>query len=112
MRELDNLLKEVKDLYGEFEDQRRERVRLARRARKLANKVQKQMPDMHLPEDSLGLGLHEKMEEVARTLYLPGSSQDDSDSIHVIGFSFDALFAFMKRLASAPWLDPLGDPAQ
>lgn len=105
MREIDNLLRDVKELRDEFEEYRRSRVRLARKARGLANKVRKQLPDMRVNEDSLGL--HDQVEEMAQALYIPNNPQKE-DPTNDIGHYFDRVFDFLRRLSDAPWLNPLG----
>jgi len=107
MREIDSLLRDAKELRDEFEEHRRQRLRLARKARSLANKVRKQYPDMRLTDEPLGRGLHEQVEEVAQALYIPNNPQKD-DPFNRIGNCFDDLFHFLKRLSDVPWLNPLG----
>lgn len=107
MREIDNLVREAKEIYSEFEEHRRQRIRLARKARQLANRVRKQYPDMRLVEEPLGMGLHAQVEDLAQSLYIPNNPEKD-DPVNNIGGRFDGLFKFLRRLSDVPWLDPLG----
>lgn len=107
LREIDNLLREAKEVYSEFEQHRRQRIRLARKARQLANKVRKRCPNMRLVDEPLGMTLHEHVEDLAQALYIPNNPQKD-DPINNIGSRFDGLFRFLRRLSDVPWLNPLG----
>jgi hypothetical protein len=107
LREIDNLVREAKEVYSEFEEHRRQRIRLARKARSLANKVRKQYPDMKLVDEPLERSLHEQVEELAQALYIPNNPQKD-DPVNNIGGRFDSLLRFLRRLSDVPWLNPLG----
>ena len=111
MREIDNLVHELKDLYEEFEEHRRSRNRLAKKMRKLANKVKKHYPDMKLAESLNDTGLHGMVETLARSLHLPGANKahdNVDDSMLRSESHFSGLFDLLRKLGVAPWLDPLG----
>lgn len=101
MREIDNLLQDAKELRDEFEEHRRQRIRLGKKARALANRVQRNLSDMI--DNPTGLSLHSTMEEVAQAMYLPNNSNKD-DYTHSIVSSFETLFDLLRRLSDVPWL--------
>lgn len=107
LREIDDLVREAKEVYSEFEEHRRDRIRLARKARKLANKVRKKYPDMRLVDEPMGMGLHEQAEDLAQALYIPNNPHKD-DPVNNVGGRFESFLHFLKRLTDVPWLDPLG----
>jgi len=110
LREIENLVREAKEIYDEFEEHHRARNRVARKARKLANKVRKQYPDMKLVEDPDGPGLHEQLESLAKVLHVPSSREEEAADEPLLRAKskFDGLFSFLARLGTVPWLDPLG----
>ena len=101
MREIDNLLREAKELSSELEQHRRDRMRLARKARKLANKVQRR-PDMELLPHAASL--HVQVDDLARIMYLSGDDEDEP--INQARYQFKKLFELLGQLADAPWLKP------
>lgn len=106
MLELSTLEKEARQIHAEFEEYTRARRRLARRARKLAKRVRRRCPDMHIVGND-DFGLHDVVEELAAVLHLSDSYQEketSDDTVHVTARSFDELFAFLKVLTSVPWL--------
>ena len=102
MREIDNLNKEMKEVFDEFKEHRRDRQRLARKARKMANKVQKYYPDLRLSEDSGELSLHSQLEDIARALYLPNDYSSE-DPMNETTSLFEKLFDFFRRITYVPW---------
>lgn len=106
MREIDNLIRSAKELRNEYEEHRRHRLRLARKARSLANKVRRQYPNMKLETEAQGL--HDQVEEVAIALYVH-NNPEKSDAVNDIGIRFDSLCDFLAKLSNdTPWLDPTG----
>lgn len=105
MLELSTLEKEARQIHAEFEDHKRARRRLARRARKLAKHVRRRYPDMHIVgnED----GLHELVGDLAAVLHISNSHEEketSDDTIHATSRSFEELFAFLKVICDVPWL--------
>lgn len=101
MREIDNLVREAKEVYSDLEEHRRERKRLARKARKFANKVQKRYPDFRSDDKDPYLSLHEQVEDLAKALHL--SKEDDEDPVQVADFLLERLFAFLRHIGSVSW---------
>ena len=104
LREIETILRETQEIHAEFEEQNKAKIRLSRKARKLANKVRKVYPDMKMPEDPLGPGLHEEMEALAKSLHVHYSH---SEADELPNTRFDILFEFLRRLSDVPWLDPI-----
>ena len=105
MLELSTLEKEARQIRAEFEDHKRARRRLARRARKLAKFVRRRCPDMHIGNDDFGL--HDVVEELAAVLHLSNSyteQETSDDTVHVTARSFEDLFDMLKTLTDVPWL--------
>ena len=106
MLELSTLEKEARQIHAEFEDHKRSRRRLARRARKLANRVRRRCPDMRIVGND-NFSLHNVVEDLAVNLHLSNSYQEQEtsdDTVHVTSRTFEELFGFLRMLANAPWL--------
>lgn len=103
MREIDNLLQETKELRDEFEEHRRQRLRLGKKIRSLANRVQRNLPDM--VDTPTGFTLHSSIEDLAQVMYLPNNSNKDDYTSNVVN-SFENLFDLLRRLSDVPWLNP------
>lgn len=104
MREIESLLRETKEIFEEFEEQAKAKVRLSRKARKFANKVRKVYSDMKMPEDPMGPGLHDEIEALAKALHVHYSHSEADDLPRI---RFEVVFEFLRRLGDVPWLDAL-----
>lgn len=109
MKELSAIEKEARQLHAEFEDYKRARRRLAKRARKLANNVRRRYPDMRISGND-DFGLHTVVEDIAVDLHLDHREDDYNynDPAHRVTSSFNSLFSFLKKLSDVPWLKPQG----
>lgn len=75
MLEPATIAKEARFLYAEFEDYKRSRRRLARRARKLANRVRRSCPDMRIVGND-DFSLHDVVKDLAVNLHLSNSHME------------------------------------
>ena len=105
MKELEALEKDARQLHAEFEDLKRTRRRVARKARKLANKVRRRYPDMRLAGND-DWGLHEVVGDIAESIHLDRSENEFNydDPVHRATNSFQQLFDYLKALTDVPWL--------
>ena len=104
MKELSDIEKEARQLNDEFEDYKRARRRLARRAKKLAKHVCRRYPDMRMAGND-DFGLHDVVSELAHTLHLAQENDDNyEDPAHRASRRFNELFQFLKQLSDVPWL--------
>ena len=104
MQEINRLDRDAKELYSELEDHLRDRNRLARKVKRLAKQAKRRYPDMR-ETDSLGLSLHDRMDEIARTLRVERCESNTADDpILRAGRGFRDLFRFLHKLTDVPWL--------
>lgn len=104
MKELSTIEKEARQLNAEFEDYKRARRRLARRAKKLAKHVCRRYPDMRLAGND-DFGLHDVVTELAETLHLAQENDRNfHDPAHRAQHSFNELFEYLEQLTDVPWL--------
>lgn len=104
--ELSTLEKEARQIHAEFEEYTRARRRLARRARKLANRVRRRYPDMRIA-GNYDFSLHDVVEDLAVSLHLsnsPREQETSDDAVHMTSRTFEELFGFLRALADVPWL--------
>lgn len=107
VHEIETIKREASQIYEEFEQYRNARKRLAKKARQLANRVQKSVPDMRVFDD---VSLHEEIDYLAKVLHLPNNHFSPPEgSTFEADKQFQNLFDVLKELAATThWLDPLG----